>query len=769
VTEKSIVDLRQELQRSLADSYTLGEELGGGGMARVFVAQDTRLGRRVVVKTLPSYGEGEVSTERFRREIRVAASLQQANIVPLLSAGEIHGVPYYTMPFVEGESLRARLVARGTLPIAETIGILRDVARALAFAHARGVVHRDIKPDNVLLSGDTAVVTDFGIARAVEAARTAPAAPLTSVDMALGTPAYMAPEQIGGGTTIDARADLYALGVLAYELLTGATPFAGRSVQGTIAALLTETPIDVATRRSGIPSALSALVMACLAKDPADRPASSDEIIRVLESGNMHVAAAPAPATKPGVAVLPLANLSASADDEYFSDGMTDDIIAQLAQVGGIKVISRTSVMRYKRSAKSTSEIARELRVSHIVEGSVRRAGKRLRIVVQLVDAESDDHIWAQTFDRELDDVFAIQSEVAQQIVAALSSRLASAERMHVAPRRSTDNLDAYDVYLRARFDWNRGTPDGFLRSIEHFERALAIDPNFALAHVGLAGVLAISAVFVGDATLRFEMAKTHVRAALRLDATLPEAYATLGYANFWHDWNWTEAERQFERAIEIGPNSAIARNYWCVYLANMGHAEAAIVEARQTIDLDPHWPTAHHDLGFSLFQAGRFRESIVAIERALELAPAHPASLNLRGFNLMELDDHEGALKIFRQCAAVSPGVSLSYAGIVIALVRGGRKTEARDTLDELLRGARADSIQCSALAWAQAALGDVDAAFASIERMIAAREAFTVCLGTFLWWDPLRRDPRFDEILRRLGFSDRLREISARRASAG
>ena len=740
------MDLRQELQRSLADSYTLGEELGGGGMARVFVAQDTRLGRRVVVKTLPSYGEAEVSTERFRREIRVAASLQQANIVPLLSAGEIHGVPYYTMPFVEGESLRARWVARGALPIAETIGILRDVARALAFAHARGVVHRDIKPDNVLLSGDTAVVTDFGIARAVEAARTAPPSRSPASTWRSARLPTWRPSSSAAARTIDARTDLYALGVLAYELLTGATPFAGRSVQGTLAALLTETPVDVATRRPEIPGALAALVMACLAKDPADRPASSDEIIRVLESDGMHAAGAPVPATRPGVAVLPLANLSASADDEYFSDGMTDDIIAQLAQVAGIKVISRTSVMRYKRSAKSTREIAGELRVSHIVEGSVRRAGKRLRIVVQLVDAESDDHLWAQTFDRELDDVFAIQSEVAQQIVTALSSRLAPADRMQVAPRRSTDNLDAYDAYLPRALRVEQGhVRMDIARSIEHFERALAIDPDYALAHVGLAGVLAISAVFVGDAATQFEVAKTHVRAALRLDPTLPEAYATLGYVNFWHDWNWTEAERRSSARSSSAPTrrsrattDAYISRTWAKPKPRSRRRDRRSISIRTGRRRITTWASPYSRPAGSGV-ARRDREGTRAgasLHTVAEPQRVQPDGARRPRRRLGNLPTVRGA----------SPGVSLAHAGIVIALVRGGQRAEARATLDELLCGARADSIQCSALAWAQAALGDVDAAFASIERMIAAREAFTVCLGAFSWWDPLRHDPRFD-----------------------
>src|SRR5439155_21828004 len=327
------MELREQLRTTLGNAYTVERELTGGGMARVFVARDTMLGRRVVVKTLAECA-GDVSAERFRREIQVAASLQQANIVPLLTAGEIDGVPYYTMPFVEGESLRARLVSRGAHSIAETVSILRDVARALAFAHERGVVHRDIKPDNVLLSGSTAVVTDFGIAKALAAARTAPSATLTQAGLAIGTPAYVAPEQASGDSEIDHRADLYAFGVLAYELLIGVPPFTGRSAQATLAAHVLEQPVPLRERRAETPPQLAALVMRCLEKDPARRPASAAEVLTALDAAltpEAHAGVPPAP-SKPSVAVLPLTNMSASADDEDFSDGITEDIIAQLSQ-----------------------------------------------------------------------------------------------------------------------------------------------------------------------------------------------------------------------------------------------------------------------------------------------------------------------------------------------------------------------------------------------------------------------------------------------------
>ena len=345
------MDFLNQLQSMLGNAYTLRRELGGGGMSRVFVAEETALGREVVVKVLPGDMAGQLSIERFKREIRVAASLQQANIVPVLTAGDAGGVPYYTMPLVRGESLRARLVQEGALSVAECVAILRDIAKALAYAHGEGIVHRDIKPENILLSGGTAVVTDFGIAKAVEASQTMPTAvTLTQFGTVLGTPAYMAPEQAVGDAAVDHRADLYSLGVLAYELLVGKPPFAGRSPQATIAAHVTEQPVPISVCRASTPSALGALVMSCLMKDPQHRPQSANEVLSHLDAVSLSRPAPPAESTRPTVAVLPLVNIGSSSEDDYFSDGITEDIIAQLSAIGGLKVISRTSAMRYKSS-----------------------------------------------------------------------------------------------------------------------------------------------------------------------------------------------------------------------------------------------------------------------------------------------------------------------------------------------------------------------------------------------------------------------------------
>jgi len=401
------VTLGDELSVQLGHAYTLERELAGGGMSRVFVAVDTALGRRVVVKTLAPDRAGELSAERFRREIQLAASLQQANIVPVLTAGEIDGVPFYTMPFVEGESLRARLASRGPHGIAETVSILRDVARALAFAHERGVVHRDIKPDNVLLSGGAAVVTDFGIAKALAAARGVTDATLTQAGLSVGTPAYIAPEQAAGDPNVDHRVDLYAFGVLAYELLVGATPFAGRSAQATLMAHVLEEPAPVSQKRADTPLRLSALVMQCLEKDPALRPASALEVLDALEAALVPDAGhAPAVGERPSIAVMPFANLSPDPNDEYFADGLTDEIITDLSPIRALHVIARASMMRFKGSGKDPVTVAREVKVRYVLDGSVRRAGTSLRLTARLVDAADGSTLWTEKLGGTVEDVF---------------------------------------------------------------------------------------------------------------------------------------------------------------------------------------------------------------------------------------------------------------------------------------------------------------------------------------------------------------------------
>ena len=382
--------LRDLLQTTLSDAYRLERELGGGGMSRVFVAEERALGRRVVVKVLSPDLAAGVNVERFNREILLTAQLQHPHIVPVFTAGETDGLPYYTMPFVEGESLRVRLMRTGAMPIATAVSILRDVARALEFAHDKGIVHRDIKPDNILLTGDTAAVADFGIAKALVASRVATGSTaMTALGVAIGTPQYMAPEQAAGDTALDHRADLYALGCVAYEMIAGEPPFSGRTALSLVRAHIVDTPTPIATKRADIPDALATLIGHCLEKDPDARPPGAHDIIEVLDISlpRKHGPQSHAATEVPTIAVLPFVSVSADKESDHFADGLTDEVITDLSMIKTLRVISRQSAMRLKGSDKDLRTLARELGARYVLTGSIRRAGTNLRITAQLVDA----------------------------------------------------------------------------------------------------------------------------------------------------------------------------------------------------------------------------------------------------------------------------------------------------------------------------------------------------------------------------------------------
>ncbi|HEX9348215.1 MAG TPA: serine/threonine-protein kinase, partial [Gemmatimonadales bacterium] len=447
-------DLREQLQTTLSDAYRLERELGGGGMSRVFLAEELALGRRVVVKVLSPDLAAGVNFERFKREILVTARLQHPHIVPVFTAGETSGLPYYTMPFVEGESLRVRLLRTGAMPLLVAVSILRDVARALEFAHSKGVVHRDVKPDNILLTGNTATVSDFGIAKALIASRVATSdAAMTERGVAIGTPQYMAPEQAAADPAMDHRVDLYALGCVAYEMIAGEPPFVGRTPASLIRAQIVDAPTPIATKRADVPEALGALIERCLEKDPVDRPASAQEIIEVLDnlaSGQAPGARSTGSTELATIAVLPFASVSAEQESDLFADGLTDEVITDLSMIKTLRVISRQSAMRLKGSDKDMRTIARELGARYVLTGTIRRAGSSLRVTAQLVDAKADAPLWADKFTGTLQDVFDIQERLSRQIVDALRLRLTPNEDKRLAQRPLAD-VRAYEYYLLAR------------------------------------------------------------------------------------------------------------------------------------------------------------------------------------------------------------------------------------------------------------------------------------------------------------------------------
>jgi serine/threonine-protein kinase len=713
-----MTDLRDQLQRSLGNSYTLDRELGGGGMSRVFVATETALGRPVVVKVLPPEMAAGVSTERFKREIAVAARLQHPHIVPLLSAGEMDGVPYFTMPLVEGESLRVQLARHGEMPIADAVRVLREIATALAYAHSHGVVHRDIKPDNVLLSGGTAMVTDFGVAKALSASSNAEHGGVTSLGVALGTPAYMAPEQATADPSTDDRADIYSFGVLAYELLTGQPPFTGRNPSQLLAAQVQEVPEPIARRRSNVPPLLAALVMRCLEKRPADRPQSAADVVHALDdittpSGGMQptnpklravpgtvgvslwrripagalvlaIAAAALGAVgvivvrrgstagdtvaAKRVAVLPFENQGAP-EDEYFADGVSDEVRGKLGTIPGLEVIARGSSTPYKNTAKSPQQIAKELGVRYLLTAVVRwekgAAGSVVHVSPELVEVTGDatpTSRWQRRFDQPLTNVFQVQADIATQVASALNVALGAPVQAQLA-ERPTQNLAAYDAYLKgvaARGEL-RTDPASMRAVAALFEQAVALDSTFAAAwaQIAAADVVVYANGVPNPAVLR--RAREAADRAIALAPNNAVAHASLGRVLEFQ--GETERARAANaRALELAPNDAAVLSIVAVILRNAGRFDEAESVARRATALDPRSAPAFRTLTVILLYQRRPAQAVEAIAQARRLAPNSLSALESEVLAHLQQGDIAAARRVLNDATDFDQSALVAY-----------------------------------------------------------------------------------------------------------
>jgi serine/threonine-protein kinase len=743
-------NLSARLAASLGDNYRIERELGGGGMSRVFLATDTELGRQVVVKVLRPDGAHGVSVDRFRREIWLAARLQHPHIVPLLSAGEVDGLPYFTMPFIDGESLRSRLARADELSIAEVVRLLREVASALAYAHKKGTVHRDIKPENILLADAHAMVTDFGVAKALHAATTQEIENLTSAGMVLGTPAYMSPEQAVGDPSTNHRADVYALGLVAYEMLTGHGPFDGRAPQAMLAAHLTETPAHVTSKRSSCPPALAALVMRCLEKNPAHRPQVADEVLNALDDVPLVRTPPSTVRQRPSVAVLPMVNTSGDTDNEHFSDGLTDELIGALSKVRELSVTGRTSVFALKGQGLSVPAIAQTLGVMNVLEGSVRRAGERLKVSVQLVDRDGNI-LWSDAYDRTLTDVFAVQEDIAQAVVRALEIRLAGGRELSVRP--PTQDIVAYEYFLKGRSACRWFTLDAYERGIAYLEQALRRDPEYAAALAWLSNAYVLRAVLRRPTREDIVRGRSCARQAVALDPKLADAHWVLGQALMCFDWDFAGADHALLTALALDPGHVDARNYHGMTLLHQGRFEESLSELEQAIAIDPLLPDAYATMGRTYLSMHRPDRAIGCFRKVLELTAGHPAARGHMGQALLQTGQYAEALAEFEMGAASSEprNIALLAYGYAVA----GQQTRAVETLRKILDDQNSQGVPPFHLGMAYAGLGDADQVFRWLERAAAELDPWFTSLNIEPAFDPLRSDARFGQLLRRLGFA--------------
>ncbi|MFI5309857.1 MAG: protein kinase [Gemmatimonadales bacterium] len=617
------IDTIAQLNESLAGRYVVEREIGRGGMATVFLAHDVKHDRQVAIKVLRAELAASVGAERFLAEIRTTARLSHPHILPLHDSGAVRraersegsSLLFYVMPFVEGESLRDRLTREKRLPVDEAIRLVREAADALAYAHSHHVIHRDIKPENILLQSGHALVSDFGIARAVSAAG---GERMTMAGLAVGTPAYMSPEQ-ASGEDVDGRSDLYALASVLYELLAGEPPFTGPTVESVLAQRFTQPAPRVSLKRAGVSRPVEGAISTALARAPEDRFATVERFAAALAGG---AAAGPDASDVRSIAVLPFANMSGDPENEYFSDGISEEIINALAQLPGLRVAARTSAFSFKGKNVDLRSIGDQLGVSTVLEGSVRKAGNRLRITAQLIKAADGYHLWSERYDRELTDVFAIQDEIANAIAGRLKCTVGERTSQLVKP--GTANLDAYDLYLKGRaLELQRGP--ALLTAVECFEQAVALDPGYAAAHAELAKTLLLLSMWGMRSP-----ADTHDRAAvaatraLAADPGLVAVHVAQAMFAFCVEHDREKASRAWARAVDLDPADVEARALRADY--DLAYARGACVEAIREVDIalaaDPLNVNARAHRSLILAWARRFDEAEAEARKAIELGP---------------------------------------------------------------------------------------------------------------------------------------------------
>ncbi len=681
-------ELLDRLRAALADRYEIEREVGRGGMATVYLAQDVRHHRPVAVKVLHPQLAVSLGSDRFLREIQIAARLQHPHIVPLYDSGQAEDLLYYVMPYVEGESLRQRLVREPRLPVEEAMQIARAVAVALDYAHRNHVVHRDIKPENVMLHQGEAVVTDFGIAKAVTAA----ADNLTQTGMAVGTPAYMSPEQAAGEAELDGRSDLYSLGAMVFEMLGGTTPFTGPTAQAIIAKLFTEAVPSLREQREDVPEWLEQAVLKALAKAPTDRFATATQFAQALAWPSS--TSAP-PGTSGGasapksIAVLPFVNMSADPDNEYFTDGVAEEIINALTKVQALRVAARTSSFAFKGKSEDIGDIGRKLKVATVLEGSVRKAGNRLRVTAQLVNVADGYHLWSERYDRQLEDVFEIQDEIAGNIVRALRVVLSDQEKRAIE-KAPTENVQAYDYYLRGRQFFHQFRRTGIQFARRMFERAIEIDPNYALAYAGVADCCSFLYMYWDGSKANLESAESASRKALELDPERAEAHASRGFALALRR-QYEDGRREFEAALRLDPKLYEAHYLYARACFQEGRLEEAVRHYEDASRVRPEDYQALLLMTAPLKGLGRTadadvvcRRGLQVVERHLELNPDDARALYLGGGALVQIGERERGLEWAKRACAIDPddpGVLYNVACVYAFL---GRSDDALTCLEK-------------------------------------------------------------------------------------
>ena len=776
--------------------YNILEKLGEGGMGVVYKAQDTTLDRIVALKFLPEHasaGSGEL--DRFIQEAKAAAGLNHPNICT------IHGIEseakrtFIVMEYVDGNTLRH--LALHTRTFDAILPYALQIAEGLEEAHKNGIVHRDIKADNVMVnSKNHAKIMDFGLAKLQGSLK------LTKSTSTVGTLAYMAPEQIQGAD-IDTRADIFSFGVLLFEMITGRFPFRGEHEAAMMYSIMNENPADIEDARPGAPPGLSDIIRGCLKKNRVDRFQNMGDVLselRKLRQGltdkkftTAHVDGRVLPASDleqagtsrkfrkiivvgaialiilaagvvylfnstqgriTSIAVLPFANTVRDPDLEYLSDGLTENVINNVSKIPGLKVISWRTSSRFKGTEFDAVTVGKELRVAAILSGRMMKRDTMLHVSAELVDASDNTQLWGEQYVRRLEDLLQLQAEISTAIAGKLQVRF-SEETQRKVTKLYTDNKEAYEIYLKGRYQWNKRTPDALRRSIDLFNEAIKNDASYALAYAGLADAYT---VFGNFNLLRpqesFPKAKSAALKALELDETLVEAHTSLGYASMYYDWDWAAAERSLRRALDFNPNYSTAHSWYSFLLTVQGRFAEAGLERSLALDLDPFSPAINTDAGISAYFQGEIEEAIRFYERALEVDPLFVAAYVPLGGAYARKKEYDKAMELLQRASMFSSGHPIAVAAIGYIYAMSGKKEDARMMLELLQERAREEYVSPYWVAILCTGLNNSDQALKWLERALKDRDGYMVFLNVEPVFEPLRNEPRFQELLKKMGF---------------
>jgi eukaryotic-like serine/threonine-protein kinase len=733
--------------------YYLLEKLGSGGMGAVYKATDLKLKRLVAIKFLSKPWSAEHKS-RFIREARAAAALDHPNICATYEFGESQDDGFFiVMAYCPGQNLRDRLLL-GPASIAETVPIVIQIAEALASAHGHGVLHRDIKPSNVMLTADGVVkLIDFGLAKVSNDEG------LTNTGAFLGTVPYMSPEQLKG-RPLDPRTDVWSWGVLTYEMLAGRRPFRGESDLAIKEAVLTQDPQALNQLYPNVPSDLAHIVSQTLLKNPEERYESAKELVRSLHSlvrpsgfpgGSNKCAVNPA-----SIAVLPFVNLSPEPDSEYFSDGLTEDLINAISKLPNVRVVSRTSAFEFKSKSESIRKIGAQLQVATVLEGSVRKIGQKLRVCAQLVSSADGYCLWSQRFDRDVKDIFEIQDEIAQALAGALKVRFLE-DVTRTLVQRPTENVEAYDLYLRGRFQWNKCSGDGLQRALGYFELALMHDPCYAAAYSGKADYyIAVASWGLDAPNEAWPKAKLAATRALELDERLAEAHSSIGTIRMWYEWNWRQAEQEFRRALELNPGYPNAHIQYGLLLVQSGRFEEAEREIRAALALDPLSVRANSYMAGLFHYRREYDRSITQCHRALEIDPSDIELHVVLGLNYEQKGMYADAIRELENARGLSGNNPLILGPLGSCYAAAGQDIEARKLIDELDAMARVTYVAPITWVMIYLALREYELSFQWLERAAQVRDVLLCYLLVGPIYDCVADDERYRQLLKRIRLAE-------------